>query len=110
MSLRTDYTGALDTKLAEARTAGLTLVGTTSIATITSEMATAATAGIKEFTVTLTIGYQPQDIRTGGCLWEAFKSGCEQALSVEDIMGNEVTVALNLTDTVNTQLDLNFSF
>lgn len=110
MSLRTDYTGAYDSKIAEARAAGLTLVGTTNLATITTEMATAAAAGLQTFTVTLAIGYQPQDIRAGGNLWEAFKSGCLQALAAEDIAGNEVTVTLNTSDTVTTSVDLNFTF
>ena len=51
MSLRTDYTGAYDTKVAEARAAGSTSILTTNLATITSEMATAAGQGLQTFTV-----------------------------------------------------------
>lgn len=42
MSLRTDYTGALDTKLAAARDAGRTWVLTTNIADLTTAMTNAA--------------------------------------------------------------------
>ena len=110
MSLRTDYTGAYDTKLAEARAAGRDNVLVTNLAAITSAMATAATAGNSTFTVTVTVGYQPQDIRTAGNLWSAFKSGMEEALSSEDIMSNEVSVTLNTSDSIATQVDLNFTF
>lgn len=110
MSLRTDFTGAYDTKVAEARAAGRTSIVTDNMAFITSEMATAAAAGNSTFTVTITVGYQPSDIRTAGNLWSAYKSGIEEALSSEDVMSNEVTVALNTTDAITTQVDLNFTF
>lgn len=110
MSLRTDYTGAYDTKVAEARAAGRTSILTDNLASITTAMATAATAGQSTFTVTITVGYQPQDIRTAGNLWSAYKSGIEEALASEDVMSNEVEVELNTSDTVTTQIDLNFTF
>lgn len=110
MSLRTDYTGNYDVKVAEARAAGRTSILTDNLATITAAMATAATAGKSTFTVTITVGYQPQDIRTAGNLWYAYKSGIEEALSSEDIMSNEVTVSLNTSDQVTTQVDLDFTF
>ena len=110
MSLRTDYTGALDTKLAEARVAGRDLVLVTNLASITTDMAAAAAQGKKEFTISLPVAYQPQDLRLAGPLWEAYKSGVEEAVSSEDVMGNEVTVSLNTDDTVDTAVDLAFSF
>ena len=73
-------------------------------------MAAAAAKGLQVFTHTWTISFQPQDIKLAGNLWEAYKSGIEEGLASQDIVGNEVTVALNLTDTVNVQVDLNFSF
>ena len=110
MSLRTDYTGGLDTKLSEARSAGRTSILTDNLATIQSEMATAATKGQKTFTITLSIGFQPQDIRTGGNLWYAYQSGAQEALYSEDLMNNDVTITLNTDDTVTTAMDLNFTF
>jgi len=110
MSLRTTYTGALDTKLAEARVAGLTFIATTNLAAITTGLGDAANKGQKKFTLNYSVSYQPADLRLLGPLWEAFKTGVEQGLAAQDIMGNEVTVALNTTDNLNTSVDLKFSF
>lgn len=110
MSLRTDYTGALDTKLAAARDAGRTWVLTTNIADLTTAMTNAANSGTKEFTYTAGATFQPSDLRLEGALWEAHKTGILQALAEQDIMGNEVTVELNLSDQTQTQIDINFKF
>jgi hypothetical protein len=110
MSLRTTYTGALDTKLAEARAAGNTFIVTTNTAAIDTGLSTAAGRGQKKFTLTYTVSYQPSDLRLLGPLWEAFKTGMLQGLASQDIMGNEVTVKLNTTDTVTTSVDLIFAF
>lgn len=110
MSLRTDYTGALDTKLAEARQNGFTFVKTTNLTSITSGMATAAGQGKKKFTLNFAATYQPADLRLKGPLWLAYQSGIVEALASEDIMQNEVTVDLNLSDSLNTSIDLIFDF
>lgn len=110
MSLRTDYTGALDTKLAESRAAGRTLVLTTEFAAITTEMAAAAAAGIKEFTITVGATFQSADLRLETALWEAHRTGILQGLAEEDLMGNEVTVELNTQDQTTTRIDMNFKF
>ena len=110
MSLRTDYTGTLDTKLAAARAAGLSFIAVDNLADITTQMAAQADKGVKKFTLTFATTYQPDDLRLEGCLWESYKSGISQGLSAEDIMGNEVEVELNTSDTVSTRVNLNFSF
>ena len=110
MSLRTNYTGTLDTKLAEARAAGLTAVATTNLAAITSTLQAAANRGQKSFTANFTATYQPADLRLLGPLWEAYRTGVIQALSDEDIMGNEVTVSLNTSDQLATSIDIKFKF
>lgn len=110
MSLRTDYTGALDTKLNEARAAGNTFIVTTNLAAITTDMATEAGKGNKSFTLSYTVTYQTEDLRLLGPLWEAFKSGVLQGLSSEDIMGNEVTVTLDSSDNSITRIKLGFVF
>ena len=68
MSLRTDFTGALDTKLAEARQAGYDFIKVTNLASITSGMATAAAQGKKQFTLNYSVSYQPSDLRLLGNL------------------------------------------
>ena len=110
MSFRTTYTGALDTKLAEARAAGNTLIVTTNAAAITVGLTDAANKGQKKFTLNYSVSYQPADLRLLGPLWEAFKTGLLQGLATQDIMGNEVTVALNTTDNLATSVDLKFTF
>lgn len=115
MSLRTDYTGALDTKLAEARAAGRNVVIDSSnepnpVSGLTDAITAAANSGKKTFTYTASVGYQSADIRTGGFLWEAYRTGIIQGLAEQDIMLNENDVQLNLSDQQTTQVDINFTF
>lgn len=110
MSLRTAYTGALDTKLAEARTSGRDFIIVTNLSAINTELTTNAGKGIKKFTYSITVSYQPSDLRLVGPLWEAFKTGVLEGLAQQDIMGNEVLVSLNATDSLTTKIDLKFSF
>lgn len=115
MSLRTDYTGALDSKLAEARAAGRNVVidsvnDPDPVAALTTAMTAAADSGKTSFTYTASVGYQSADIRTGGNLWEAYKTGIIQGLAEQDIMVHESAVQLNLTDQQTTQVDISFTF
>jgi hypothetical protein len=110
MSLRTNYTGALDTALGTARLAGYTLIHTTVNGLVASTMAAQAAKGNKTFTFTTTVSFQPADLRLLGDLWEAYKSGVMEALHSDDIMDNEVDVALNTSDQTTTSIDLNFHF
>ena len=110
MSLRTDYTGAFDTGLAEARAAGSDFVLVTNLASITSDMALAADQGKREFTLNYTVTYQPSDLRLLGPLWRAFQTGVTEGLASEDLMLNEVTVSLNTSDSLSTSVDLIFDF
>lgn len=110
MSLRTDYTGTLDSKLAQARAAGLTAVSTTNLVAIAAALTTAADRGQKSFTVNFIATYQPADLRLLGPLWEAYKTGIMQALAVEDIMANEAVISLNTSDQLSTSINLKFQF
>lgn len=110
MSLRTDYTTAFDTTMNTARTAGRDLVLTTEAAAITAGLTAATLAGKKTFTITLSVTYDPADLRLLGPKWIAFKSGVEEAIYSEDIISSEVTVNSNLTDASNFQIDLDFTF
>ncbi len=110
MSLRTDFTGATDTALALARASGVTFVATTNLAAITTEMASNAAQGKRTFTLNYDVSFQPDDLRLLGPLWKAFQTGVIQALAVEDIMNNEVTVSLNTASTSSTSIDLTFDF
>ena len=110
MSLRTTYTGALDTKLAEARAAGRTWVLTTNISDITTALNSAANSGVKSFTFTGGATYQSADLKLLGSLWDAHRTGILQGLAEEDLMGNEVTVTLNTSDQSIVKIDIKFTF
>jgi hypothetical protein len=110
MSLRTAYTGALDSKLAQARTSGRDFIVITNLATINTALLTNANSGLKKFTINLVLSYQTADLRLKGNLWEAYKTGILEGLAQQDIMGNECVPVMNLSDSVITSVDLNFTF
>lgn len=110
MTLRTTYTGGLDSKLAQARQAGYDAVMTTNLAFITTGLTNAANSGLTSFSITFTVSYQPNDIRLKGNLYDAYKTGILQAFASQDIMNQEVVVSLDTSDTVITLAVLTFSF
>jgi hypothetical protein len=110
MSLRTTFTGALDAKLAQARQAGYDFVTVDNLASITTDITTAAGQGKKKFTLSYTVTYQPQDLRLLGPLWSAYQTGVVEGLASEDIMMNEVVVKLNTNDSLTTKIDMEFTF
>ncbi len=110
MSLRTTYTGAYDTKVAQARLAGYDAILTTNLVSLTTAMTNAANQGLSTFAYNYIASYQPTDLRLKGNLWEAYRTGILQALASENIMFNEVAVTLDLSDSVNTTVVLSFIF
>lgn len=110
MSLRTTFTGAINTKLAEARDSGNDSILVDNLTAITTAMTNAANQGKTKFTVNIAVTYQPADLRLLGALWSAYQTGVLEALASQDIMNNEVIVALNTSDQLSTSLDLKFDF
>lgn len=110
MSLRTDFTGALDSKLQEAYDAGVTFIATDNLASLTTQMATASASGLTTFTINLTPTYQPADLRLGGNLWFAFQSGMMGAFGIEGVMSNNVATTLDTTDSITLVIDCTFTF
>jgi hypothetical protein len=110
MSLRTDYTGSLNSKLAQARAAGRDFVIVDNLATLVSELQLAAGQGKRSFSVSLVVSYQPSDLRAKGPLWSAYSSGLLEGLHSEDIMSNEASVSLDDSDSLTTRIKFNFSF
>jgi hypothetical protein len=110
MSLRTTYTGAYDTKVAQARQAGYDAILVTNLVTLTTAMTNAANKGLSTFTYDYVASYQSTDLRLQGNLWEAYKTGTLQALASENIMFNEVSVSLDLSDSIDTLVVLSFVF
>lgn len=110
MSLRTTYTGAYDSKVAQARQTGNNDILITNLAALTTAITNAANQGLSKFSWDYIVSYQPSDIRLKGNLWEAYKTGVMQALASENIMFNEVTVSLDLSDDTDTLVVLSFTF
>ena len=111
MSLRTDYTGGLDTAFNSAIAAGNDFVTSVpNLAVISVAMAAAVVKGEKDFTYTGVVSFQPEDLRLEGPLWEAFKSGVLEGLASESILQTEVTITLNTSDQLTTKVDIAFSF
>ena len=110
MSLRTDFSGTRDIKIAEARVAGRTWVVTDNITSLQTEMAAAANQGSKSFKIELPVNYQTQDLRVLGPLWGAFKTGVVEGFADQDIMMDESEISLNTDDNVNTFITIDFNF
>lgn len=112
MSLKTDYlqgSTGLTTQMLAVFTAGEAFI-TTNLATLTTAMQTNAAAGITKFTVTLLSPAPGHNLRLKGVYMNTYFSGIKAALMAQEIYDYEVAVVLNTSDTVDTSIDLNFSF
>jgi hypothetical protein len=109
MTLRSDYGAALSAAFIAAKDAGISLI-TTNLAAISSDMQTAAAKGLKDFIITLTTSFQPDDLKLEQDLWEAYVSGILFQLASEELFGNEVSISLNTSDNQQLKVDLNFTF
>jgi len=116
MSLKTDFfdgaTG-LHQKEQDAFAAGITFVTVTNLTTISSALVSAAAAGSTKFTVTLSTTYQPAILRGNkgnNLILKSYLAGITKGLSDQSIFDFECTPTLNVADTVDTKIDLNFDF
>ena len=120
MSLRGQYfegaTGVTQ-KMQDAHDAGVVLVGTgTGVGqwdAITAGLQANAAAGLKKFTVTIPTTYLPATLRGNkgdNLILKAYLSGITEQLSNQLIYDFECTPVLNTSDSVDTKIDLNFSF
>ena len=112
MSLKTDYldgaTG-FNAKMADAAAAGRQWVVDNG-ANITQSLQANAAKGLKEFTVSLVVTFEPNNLRLQGIHWQSFRSGIIEQLSSEDIFTYECEVKLNTSDNIETRIDLEFNF
>lgn len=116
MSLKTDFfdgaTG-LHEKCNDAFDAGVTFVATDNLAVISAALVSAAAAGNTKFTVTLTTSYNPSILRGNkgnNLILKAYLAGIKQGLADQQIYDYECAAALNVGDSVDTKIDLNFNF
>lgn len=116
MSLKSDFfdnaTG-LHQKCNDAFDTGVTFITVTNLATISAALIAAAAAGTTTFTVSLVTSYQTAILRANSgrnLINKAYLAGIQYGLAGQDIYSYEVSVALNVVDTVTTKIDLNFNF
>jgi hypothetical protein len=81
--------------------------------TIQSGLQTNATAGLKTFTVTVPSTYNPSALRGNkgnNLILKAYFAGVSQGLADQEIYNYQCVPVLNTSDTVDTKVDLNFTF
>ena len=111
MSLKTDFwdgaTG-FHTQMDEVFDAGTAFV-VTNLATISLALTDNAAKGVTDFTLTLPSDFEPNNLRLKGTHMDTYFAGITKGFSDEDIYSYEVVPVLNEADTVNLQIDLNFT-
>lgn len=81
--------------------------------TIRSALLENASEGSTTFTVTVTATLNPTALRANkgnNLLLKAYLAGIQKGLSDQQLYDYEVAPALNVTDTITTSIDLNFTF
>jgi hypothetical protein len=116
MSLKTDFfdgaTG-IQQKCNDAFAAGVTFVTVTNLAAISAALISNAAAGNTKFTVTLSTTYNPAILRGNkgnNLILKAYLAGIQKGLSDQEVYAYECVSALNVSDSVDTKIDLNFTF
>lgn len=116
MSLKTDFydgsTGLL-TQCDAAFAAGQTFVTTTNLTSISNDLKSHAALGLTSFTLTYPTTYNPVALRGNkgnNLILKAYLAGVQDGLASQAIYDYEVNPALNISDTVTTSIDLNFTF
>lgn len=116
MSLKTDFfdgSTGLHQQGNDAFDAGVTFVTVTNLATISAALITNAAAGNTKFTVTITTTYLPSTLRGNkgnNLILKAYLAGIQKGLADQDIYSHECSPSLNIVDSVDTKIDLNFNF
>jgi len=112
MTLKTDFfdgaTG-LHTQMNDVFDQGAAFV-TANLASLTSEMTTAAASGIINFTVSIESTFEPAALRLEGLHLQHYIAGIVAQLAIEDIYSHEVVISLNTSNTTTTSIDFAFSF
>lgn len=116
MSLKTDYfdgaTG-LQAKCNDAFDAGVVWVTVGNLTAISNGLIDAAAAGSTKFTISLVTNDNPVALRGNkgnNLILKAYLAGIQKGLADQDIYAYECSAALNVSDTVQTKIDLNFNF
>lgn len=118
MSLREDYSGActggFHDDMATVFQAGADYVGTAAspgaaYAGLSNGLAEASAKGLKLFTITESVAFEPDNLKLGGVHQQTFFAGIIDALAHEGIYSQYVGLSLNTSDTLDTKIDFTFS-
>lgn len=116
MSLKTDFfeglTG-LHQREQEAFNAGVSFVTVDNLSAISTALIAAAANGSTQFTVTLVTNYNTTALRGNNgknLILKSYIAGIKKGLSDQGIFEYECTPVLNVSATVDTKIDLNFTF
>lgn len=116
MSLKLAYYDGMTGLLAQcdaAFAAGSTFITTTNLTELTSDLQAQAALGLTTFTLTYPTTYNPVALRGNkgnNLILKAYLAGIQDGLASQNIYDYEVSPALNISDTVTTSIDLNFTF
>ena len=110
MTLKTDYTTALNTALTTAYENGKTFV-TTNSAVISSGLTSAAAQGLSTFTIYVTTIEAPETLKLAGDYLKAYLAGIYAALYAEYIyQALEVTLSLDTSTVGTNKIKFYFTF
>jgi hypothetical protein len=112
MSLKTDFldgANGFTQQMADVFAQGESFIAT-NLATITTQLQENAAKGLKKFKVTLLSPFEPANLRLKGLHMNTYFSGIQSALLAEEIYNYEVVISLNTNDTIDTKIDLDFTF
>jgi len=116
MSLKTDFydgsTGLL-TQCDNAFAAGVTFITTDNLTSLSDDLKEQAAFGLTTFTLTYVTSYNPVALRGNkgnNLILKSYLAGVVSGLAEQSIYAFECTPKLNVTDTVTTSIDLNFTF
>ncbi len=112
MSLKTDYlngsTGFYE-QMDDVFDQGEAWV-TSNASAISAALIANAAKGLKTFTVTLGVAFEPSNLRLLGLHWQSFQSGVVAGLAAQQVYEYECSVELNTADSLSTSIDLKFTF
>lgn len=81
----------------------------TNNAIISAELKDQAAKGVSDFTLTMDVSFEPENLRLKGTHMETFFDGMQQELASEQLYSYDVAMALNESDTVQLKIDLVFT-
>lgn len=110
MSLRTDYN--IQDNMITVYDLGVALIQSTptpAYTQLSTELANAAAAGKRDFTINVAHNADDTNLKLNGDYLNSYKAGIYSALAAEEIYSHQVTVELNTVQTT-ASIDLTFSF